>query len=137
MTKPHPGVDPGHEPIVPGVAVGDLDGDGRLSVVATSTTGRTYVWDADGNRRAGLAATPSTTASQKPAIPRPDEDFTRPPIMGATATPVLADMNSDGALDVVQAGWDGAVHVWRPNGSNLHGWPITAADADPRPRARR
>ncbi|MFN2624301.1 MAG: PQQ-binding-like beta-propeller repeat protein, partial [Chthoniobacterales bacterium] len=40
VTVAHSGVNPGHEPILIGAAVGDLDHDGRLSIAATSTTGR-------------------------------------------------------------------------------------------------
>src|SRR6185503_16538756 len=48
VTKDHDGIHPGHEPVLANVAVGDLEHEGRLSVVATTTTGRVYVWDAHG-----------------------------------------------------------------------------------------
>jgi hypothetical protein len=48
----------------------------------------------------------------KPAIPRPDMPFTRLAQRGATAAPVLYDLDGDGRLEIVQAGWDGYVHVW-------------------------
>jgi hypothetical protein len=125
VTKDHPGVNPGYEPVFSGVAVGDLDHNGRQWIVATSSTGRTYVWDAEGNRRPGWPRTLDDGVT-KPAIPRPDEPFTRDPIQGATASPVLADMNGDGTLEIVQAAWDGRVHVFRPNGTDLPGWPVEA-----------
>ena len=123
VTVPHPGVDPGHEPILIGVAVGDLDGDGRLSVVATSTTGRVYAWDAKGQLRGGFPQT-LDTGVQKPALPRPASPFTRQPVRGATASPMLADMNGDGKLDIVQVGWDGYIHVYDRAGNDLPGWPV-------------
>ena len=44
---------------------------------------------------------------------------------GATAAPVLADVDATGGtLEIVQAGWDGYVHVWRPDGANCPGWPV-------------
>ncbi len=123
VTKQHTGVSPGHEPVFTGAAVGDLDHDGRLWVVVTSSTGRTYVWAASGHRRAGWPRALNTGVVM-PAIPRPDEPFTRDPHLGASAAPVLADMNGDGTLEVIQAAWDGRVHVFRPNGSDLPGWPV-------------
>ncbi len=119
----HSGVDPGHEPILIGAAVGDLDGDGRLSIVATSTTGRVYAWDAQGQRRPGFPQA-MNTGVQKPDLPRPDSPFTRQPLMGATSCPLLADMNGDGKLDIVQVGWDGYIHVYNQAGHELPGWPV-------------
>lgn len=123
VTKEHDGVDPGNEPIVPGVAVGDLDHDGRQWVVATSSTGRSYVWNANGQPRAGWPKALDEGVSA-PDVPREDLDFTRLPIMGATASPVLGDLNGDGDLEVIQAGWDGYIHVWEPDGGDLPGWPV-------------
>jgi Subtilase family len=123
VTKQHDGVDAGNEPILIGAAVGDLDGDGRLSIAATSTTGRVYVWDADGQRRPGFPKV-LDTGVVKPAIPRPDSPFTRQPLQGATSCPLLADMNGDGKLDIVQVGWDGYIHVYDNAGHELPGWPV-------------
>jgi hypothetical protein len=123
VTRQHTGIDPGHEPIVPGIATGDLDHDGNQWVVATSSTGRTYVWDANGNRRSGWPKAIATGVAP-PAVPRPPSPFTRLPIMGATASPVLADLNGDDRLDIIQAGWDGYIHAWNRFGGNLSGWPV-------------
>ena len=123
VTVRHKGIDPGHEPIVGNVAVGDLKGNGRQEVVATSTTGRVYVFNDHGQVARGWPKKLNAGVS-KPPIPRPAEPFTRPAKMGDVAPPVLADMNGDGRLEVVQAGWDGDLHVWRPNGSSLPGWPV-------------
>jgi hypothetical protein len=122
----HPGVDPGHEPILIGAAVGDLDNDGQLSIVATSTTGRVYVWDAQGQRRPGFPQT-LDTGVVKPDLPRPADPFTRQPVQGATSCPLLADMNGDGKLDIVQVGWDGYIHVYDQSGHELPGWPVKPA----------
>ena len=119
----HSGVDPGNEPILIGAAVGDLDHDGRLSIAATSTTGRVYVWDAQGQRRPGFPQT-LDTGVVKPDLPRPESPFTRQPLQGATACPLLADMNGDGKLDIVQVGWDGYIHVYDGAGHELPGWPV-------------
>jgi FG-GAP-like repeat/Subtilase family len=123
VTRSHPGVDPGHEPLFTNLAVGDLDHDGMQWIVGTSSSGRVYIWDSHGNRRPGWPKALDTGVS-KPAIPRPASPFTRPPIMGASSPPVLADLDGDGRLEIVQAGWDGRLHAWRPNGQNLPGFPV-------------
>ncbi|HEY7151950.1 MAG TPA: FG-GAP-like repeat-containing protein [Solirubrobacterales bacterium] len=123
VTKQHPGIAPGHEPLFTNVAIGDLDGDGRQWIVATSSTGRTYVWDSHGKRRPGWPKR-LDTGVQKPPVPRPDRPFTRPAIMGSSAPPVLANMDGDRQLEIVQSGWDGRIHVWNPNGSSVPGWPV-------------
>lgn len=123
VTKGHAGVAPGHEPIVSSVAVGDLDHDGGLDVVATSTTGRTYAWDSEGMLRDGWPKLLRTGVA-KPPLPRPGRDYTRDRVQGATAPPVLADLNGDHRLDVVQAAWDGHLYAWDPGGHDLPGFPV-------------
>jgi hypothetical protein len=123
VTRSHKGVNPGHEPLFTNLAVGDLDHDGRQWIVGTSSAGRVYVWDSKGHRRAGWPKALDTGVS-KPSIPRPASPFTRLPIMGATAPPVLADLDGNGTLEIVQAGWDGRLHAWRATGQNQPGWPV-------------
>jgi len=108
---PHPGVDTGHEPIFSDVAVGDLKHTGELDIVATSSAGRVYAWDSEGKPLPGW---PKTLARgvEKPRIPRPALPFTRLPQRGATAPPVLHDLNGDRKLEVIQAAWDGHLYVW-------------------------
>ncbi|MEV5750623.1 FG-GAP-like repeat-containing protein [Actinoallomurus sp. NPDC052308] len=122
-----PGFDPGHEPIIAPVAVGDLFHDGRQEVVVTSTTGRTYVFDAQGRLLPGWPKTLDTGVT-KPAIPRPALAYTRLPHQGATACPVLVDLDGKPGLEIVQAGWDGRLHAWHADGSDVPGWPVTVAD---------
>jgi FG-GAP-like repeat/Subtilase family len=123
VTKAHRGIDPGDEPVVTGMATGDLFHNGHIDVVATSTTGRVYVWNARGHLMKGWPKR-IDAGVRKPRIPRPALAHTRLPVMGATAPPVLADLNSDGKLEIVQAGWDGRIHVWHPNGRRMKGWPV-------------
>jgi hypothetical protein len=122
-----PGFDPGHEPIIAPVAVGDLFHDGRQDVVVTSTTGRTYVFDSSGKALSGWPKTLNTGVSE-PAIPRPALSYTRLPHQGATASPVLTDLDGQPGLEIVQAGWDGHLHAWHADGSEVAGWPVKVAD---------
>lgn len=126
------GIDPGSEPVVNPIAIGDLDGDGRISVVVTSTTGKTYVWNENGQRRVGWPRALNVGVA-KPASPRPPVAFSRPPIQGAFSSPVLDDLTGDGRLEVIQAGWDGNLHVWNADGDYLPGWPVAVSVPDSTP----
>lgn len=123
LARRHAGVPSGHEPVIANVAVGDLDGGGRPSIVATSTTGRVYAWTGRGRLRAGFPVTLDAGVTPTP-IPRPRRPFTRDPHRGAVAAPVLGDLDGDGRLDIVQAGWDGHVHALDRRGRELRGWPV-------------
>jgi len=123
VEREHPGVDPGNEPIIGNVAIGDIHGKGRQSVVATTTTGRVYAWSAKGRLLRGWPRA-LRKGVVPPDQPRPDLPFTRPATMGSAAPPVLADLDADRALEVVQAGWDGHLHAWNANGRSVGGWPI-------------
>jgi hypothetical protein len=119
-------IDPGHEPILANVAVGDLRGDGRPVVVATSLTGSVYAWDAAGRRLRGWPRAVATGVTPQ-AIPRPALPYTRLPVRGAVSAPVLADLRGDGRLAVVQTGWDGHLHAFADGGGELPGFPVRVA----------
>ena len=123
LTVPHPGIRPGYEPILANVAVGDLRGRGEEDVVATTTTGRVYAWGPRGRLLPGWPQKLDRGVT-KPPIPRPAEPFTRLPVVGASAPPVLYDLNGDGKLEIVQAAWDGHLYAFEPDGSQLRGWPV-------------
>ena len=125
-----PGFDPGHEPVIAPVAVGDLFHDGRQEVVVTSTTGRTYVFDSSGTALPGWPKTLDTGVT-RPAIPRPALPYTRLAHQGATASPVLVDLDGRPGLEVVQAGWDGHLHAWHADGTDVAGWPVKVAAPPP------
>ncbi len=118
-----PGVSPGDQPVLAPVAVGDLFHTGHLDVVVTSITGSVYAFDAQGNLLPGWPKVMSRGVAPE-AVPRPELPHVRAPALGATAPPVLVDMTGSGQLDVAQAGWDGYLHVWQPNGADLPGWPV-------------
>ena len=96
------------------VTVGDLDGDGRLEVVAVvdSWPRSVYVWDADGRLLPGWPV----------SLGSPDE-------IGA---PMLADLDGDGDLEIVIAAgrfsaglpWGPVIYAFHHDGSVLPGWPV-------------
>ena len=117
------GVSAGDEPIIADVAVGDLLHTGRLSVVATSMDGRVYVFNANGRIEAGWPKVMDDGVAPPP-IPRPALPHVRRPVQGDLAPPVLVSLRRGLDLDIVQAGWDGAIHAWYPSGASLPGWPV-------------
>ena len=123
VRRGHRGVDPGREPFITSVAVADLGRRGRLSVIATSTSGRVYVWNSAGRLRKGWPKQLGFGLS-KPPNPRPELPYTRAPALGATSPPVVEDLDGDGQFDVIQAAWDGRIHAWSERGRVLDGYPF-------------
>ncbi len=142
VTGPAPGMDPAsdvnylatprwHDPKAPrprdGIAaptaVGDIDGDGRLDVVAATLSGRVWAWANDGHVLPGFPVETSRAYAHQ-AVPAPDTPYHRNRSTGAVAAPVLVDLDGDGKLDVVQAAWDGHVYAWHGDGSPVAGWPV-------------
>src|SRR2546427_323119 len=124
VARPHAGITPGYEPILAPVAVGDLDHTGNLWVVATSTRGKVYVFDAAGHLRQGWPQALDLDV-YVPPIPRPQLPFTRMPQLGSLSSPVLYSLRGDGKLQVVQAAWDGYIHVFNPDGSTYRNIQVT------------
>jgi hypothetical protein len=125
------GVNPGYEPVPINVAVGDLDHDGNLWIVAATSTGKLYVWDARGQRRSGWPLKPAegVVPLESPRTPR---EYSRVPHEGLFAAPVLADWDGDGTLEIVQAGYDGHIHLYRGDGTEVRTgqWPIRVVVPD-------
>jgi hypothetical protein len=124
VTKQHAGVNPRFEPIVNNLSVGDLDADGNQWVIVTTTTGRTYVFDSNGKLRTGWPQTLDKGVPPfGPDSPRKKLWLTRLATRGAFSSPILMNIDGNPGLEIIQAGWDGHLHVWNAEGSYLPGWP--------------
>lgn len=99
-------------------ALGDLDGDGVLEVVATTRAGDLMLWDLGG--------------SEEPHWPKslwhPDQ-VRRPE---CTTGPRLWDLDGNGVIELAQLRGDGMIVVIDRDGRKVHDWPYatgaTAAD---------
>jgi hypothetical protein len=109
-------------------AIADFDGDGKNEIVAMTYPGTLYVIGNDGAVKAGWP-------KQLPRVPSCSLDPTKPdagPCMsttsrisrGAFAAPVVADMDKDGKLDIIQAAFDGKIYVFHADGSFVDGFPV-------------
>jgi hypothetical protein len=109
-------------------AIEDLDGDGKNEIVVGTYAGTVYVIENDGTVRTGwpkrLPRIPS--CSLDPAIPDtgPCMSTVSRISRGMFAAPVLADMDKDGELDIIQAAFDGKIHVWHVDGTDVDGFPV-------------
>lgn len=92
-------------------AFGDIDGDGYDEIViscvqpGTQNTGKIYAFELDGTNVTGFPVTPSG---------------------GPTRTPVLADLDGNGSLEIVvelRSYPDGKVCVFLGDGTIMNGWP--------------
>jgi hypothetical protein len=119
-----------HDAISGPPAVGDLDHDGALEIVAASSDGFLYVWDGLGNLRPGFPVS-TNRQFQRQSVPPPDTPYSTNPMTGQFGGAALGDLEGTGQLDIVMAGWDGQIYAWRPDGSMVPGWPADAVDIPP------
>ena len=136
--------------VVAAPAVGDLDHDGTLEVVAGDTQGRIYAWDSTGRLMEGFPVRSNPLYSvpdradwwTEGALPAewyssrvvPDR-FHR---LGAgncagnafETAPVLCNLDAspDGTLEVVAACLDGHIYAWHGDGTAVEGWPVKLVD---------
>jgi hypothetical protein len=129
-----------HGAVLASPAVGDLDRDGTLEVVVADMENRVYVFDGKTGRRERRLHT-NIAYSGKPLHPfenvrgaGPDGKFNAPlgnlhrMQHGFLASPVLADLDGDGELDIVAAAMDRHVYAWHGDGKPVRGWPVLVVD---------
>lgn len=110
---------------ISGIAVGDLDGNGSQSIVATTTSGWIYVWNSAGKLRNGFPVRGSDQYNTLP-VPTPDSGCRRCrlPIRGNWSAPALGNLQGNGKLDILMSSYDGHVYAFQPNGKPVPGWPV-------------
>jgi hypothetical protein len=116
-----------HDAISGPIAIGDLDHNGALEIVAASSDGFLYVWDGSGSLRPGFPVF-TDRRFQRQSVPPPDTPYSTNPMTGQFGGAALGDLEGTGKLDIVMAGWDGQIYAWRPDGSPVPGWPVDAVD---------
>ncbi len=84
-------------------AIGDVDGDGQADIVVGATDRRVHALRLDGTPLSWL-------------WPRPTGDW-------VYGSPVIVDLDEDGAREVVAASGDGYLYVWAGNGLPKPGFP--------------
>ena len=112
-----------HEAILAPLAADDLDGDGRVEIVAASIEGKVYVFDDRGARRPGFPVATDPRFSEPGNRDRLND--ADPGILGA---PTLADLDGDGALEILAAAFDGHLYAWNHGGASVAGFPVRIAD---------
>lgn len=117
------GVDPvyGRKTGMMPVAIGDLDLDGTLEIVATTWDGYLYVFNNDGSVRTGF---PVSLDHDKSAVR--DEDHIVDP--GFFASPVLYDLDGEPGLEIICAAMDEYIYVWHADGTRMAPWPVRVTD---------
>lgn len=110
---------------VSGIAVGDLDGNGAQSIIATTTSGWVYAWSANGKLRDGFPVHGDDQYNTLP-VPTPDSGCRRCrlPIRGNWSAPALGNLEGNGKLSILMSSYDGHVYAFRANGSAVPGWPV-------------
>jgi hypothetical protein len=106
-----------------GPAVGDVDGDGDVEIVATDLDGGVSVWDHAGGLVASMGVNPAY--SQDDAAAQDEFNRTKPSFASA---PALGDLDADGDLEIVAAANDRHLYAWHGDGSSIAGFPLLLVD---------
>jgi Subtilase family/FG-GAP-like repeat len=110
-------------------AVGDLDGDGGLDIVATTMEGFVFAWDVGGQRKAGFPVSVDPANAVAWTKEAPIE-------IGILAAPVIEDLEGDGDLEIIVGAMDRHVYVWHHDGTLDSGFPVKCENTHDKPPAR-
>ena len=110
---------------ISGIAIGDLDGNGAQSIIATTTSGWVYVWSSAGKLRNGFPVRGDDQYNTLP-VPTPNSGCRRCrlPIRGNWSAPVLGNLQGNGKLNILMSSYDGHVYAFQANGDPVPGWPV-------------
>lgn len=110
---------------VSGIAIGDIDGNGAQTIVATTASGWVYAWSSSGKLRKGYPVRPKPEFDTRP-VPTPVNELNgqRSPTRGNWSAPALANLTGDGKLSILMSSFDGHLYAYRPNGKAVPGWPV-------------
>ncbi|HXC51235.1 MAG TPA: FG-GAP-like repeat-containing protein [Candidatus Limnocylindrales bacterium] len=109
--------------VLASVAIGDLDGDGSLDVVAADLEGKVYAWNRLGQRRPGFPVSVNPAYSSSAVL-----DPANTVDVAVIASPALADLDGDGTLDIIAGANDRHVYVWNDEGALRSGFPLLVVD---------
>ena len=108
-------------------AVGDLRHDGGLEIVMSTFSGRTYAWDGAGRVLPGFPLLNGNTGLFHYAVPPPITPYSFEPENITGGSPVLADLNGDGRLDIIQVAGDNHIYAYQVSTTGVSavpGWPV-------------
>ncbi len=98
-------------------AVGDLDGDGTMEIVAAGIAGGLYVWNTDGTLVDGFPTYAiGRTAEEFDTLHTYDQGF--------AGAPTLYDLDGDGTLEIIAAAMDSRLYAFSADGSDWGPYPV-------------
>lgn len=110
------------------VAAGDLDRDGATEVVAADFEGRVYAWDGRGRRVLEVGTNPAWSGRPLEPFVNERQGPQNRTQHGFLGSPVLADLDTDGDLEIVAAAMDRHLYAWHHDGSVVAGFPMLVVD---------